>query len=172
MKMPLILSAFFLLSCNHNGGNNAPVTTDSSKALPSEKQPSETKKEVTIPTPKIYSNKRFRNVSVEKTGAHSYRIKGQGQIFEANFNWIVEDGHSELQKGFQMTDAGAPAWGNFEFVINVQKKQANSTLTLILFEASAKDGSRQFELPIILEWLINKQAAVSPCFVKPSGYTQ
>jgi hypothetical protein len=54
------------------------------------------------------------------------------------------------EKGFQMTDAGAPEWGKFEFAINVQKKRQNSTLTLILFESSPKDGSRQYELLIPL----------------------
>ena len=79
-----------------------------------------------------------------------FLIRGQGQIFEANFSWIVEDGHEELKQGFQMTDAGAPEWGKFEFVINVPKKRENSTLTLILFESSPKDGSRQYELSITL----------------------
>ncbi len=49
-----------------------------------------------------------------------------------------------------MTDMGAPEWGNFSFTVDVEKKRPNSTLTLILFESSAKDGSRQFELPILL----------------------
>ncbi|MEO6488548.1 MAG: Gmad2 immunoglobulin-like domain-containing protein, partial [Ferruginibacter sp.] len=71
--------------------------------------------------------------------------------FEAAFSWVVEDGHEELKKGFHMTDAGAPAWGKFDFTIDVQKKRENSTLTLILFESSAKDGSRQYELPIVLK---------------------
>ena len=62
----------------------------------------------------------------------------------------MEDGHEELKKGYQMTDAGAPEWGKFEFAITAQKKRTNSTLTLILFETSAKDGSRQHELPITL----------------------
>jgi len=62
----------------------------------------------------------------------------------------VEDGHDELKKGFEMTDAGAPEWGNFIFTINVAKKRPNSTLHLIIFESSAKDGSRQHELPILL----------------------
>ena len=100
--------------------------------------------------PKIYSNKRFKDVTVEKTGEHSFLIKGKGQIFEANFSWVVEDGHEEIKKGYQMTDAGAPEWGNFSFTIDVEKKRANSTLHLILFEISAKDGSRQYELPIFL----------------------
>ena len=77
-------------------------------------------------------------------------IKGKGQIFEANFSWIIEDGHEELQQGHQMTDAGAPEWGNFSFTVNASKKRPNSTLHLILFEISAKDGSRQHELPVPL----------------------
>ena len=83
-------------------------------------------------------------------GQDTFVIRGQGQIFEANFNWVVEDGHNELKKGFEMTDAGAPEWGKFEFTITVQKQRQHSTLTLILFESSAKDGSRQYELPITL----------------------
>jgi hypothetical protein len=87
---------------------------------------------------------------VERIGLDTFLIRGQGQIFEANFNWVVEDGHNELKKGFEMTDAGAPEWGKFAFKINVRKERENSTLTLILFESSAMDGSRQYELPITL----------------------
>jgi hypothetical protein len=88
---------------------------------------------------------------VERIGENKFRIRGQGQIFEANFNWIVEDGHDELYKGFQMTEAGAPEWGKFEFTIDAKKKRENSTLILILFESSARDGSRQYELPLVLK---------------------
>ena len=48
-------------------------------------------------------------------------------------------------------DAGAPEWGKFNFILHAPKKRENSTLTLILFEISAKDGSRQHELPIALK---------------------
>jgi hypothetical protein len=99
---------------------------------------------------KIYANQRFKEVTVEKIGNHKFLIKGKGQIFEASFSWVVEDGHKEIKKGFEMTDAGAPEWGNFSFTIDVAKEHPNSTLHLILFEASAKDGSRQYELPILL----------------------
>lgn len=101
-------------------------------------------------TLKTYSNERFRNVTVEKLTDDTFRVKGEGQIFEANFNWIVEDGHDELKKGNEMTDAGAPEWGKFDFTIDVAKNRENSTLMLIIFESSAKDGSRQHELPIVL----------------------
>lgn len=99
---------------------------------------------------KIYSNERFKEVTVEKIGEHEFRIQGKGQIFEASFSWVVEDGHQELQQGFEMTDAGAPEWGNFDFTVDVEKKSANSTLLLILFESSAEDGSRKYELPVFL----------------------
>lgn len=101
-------------------------------------------------SPKVYSNERFKEVTVEKTGENTFLIKGKGQIFEANFNWVIEDGHEELQKGYTMTDAGAPEWGNFSFTVTAPKKNPNSTLHLIIFESSPKDGSRQYELPILL----------------------
>jgi hypothetical protein len=101
--------------------------------------------------PKVYANKRFRDVTVEKIAANKYRVKGKGQIFEAAFSWVVEDGHNELKQGHVMTDAGAPEWGNFNFVVEVAKQRSNSTLHLILYETSAKDGSRQHLLPIKLE---------------------
>jgi hypothetical protein len=43
-----------------------------------------------------------------------------------------------LKTGFTTTDAGAPEWGNFDFTIDIEKKEESSTLTLILFEESAK----------------------------------
>jgi hypothetical protein len=101
--------------------------------------------------PKTYANQRFRAVTVQKIGEDKYTVKGEGQIFEASFSWVVEDGHNELLSGHQMTDAGAPEWGKFSFTIEAKKARPNSTLTLILFEASAKDGSRQHQLPIVLE---------------------
>ncbi len=101
-------------------------------------------------SPKVYFNERFRDVTIEKTGENTFLIKGKGQIFEANFNWVIEDGHDELQKGYAMTDAGAPEWGNFTFTVTAPKKRPNSTLHIIIFESSPKDGSRQYELPILL----------------------
>ena len=99
---------------------------------------------------KVYSNQRFKDVTIEQINQYEFRIKGKGQIFEASFGWVIEDGHEELQQGYATTDAGAPEWGNFSFVVNAQKKRPNSTLHLVLYETSAKDGSRQYELPIPL----------------------
>lgn len=151
MRITLFISVIILVACNNNETKNTPVKADTLKTTPATNPVIEKKPEAVIPASKTYFNKRFRNVRVARIGANKFRINGQGQIFEANFNWIVEDGHEELKKGFQMTDAGAPEWGKFEFTIDVQKKRQNSTLTLILFESSAMDGSRQYELPIVLE---------------------
>lgn len=98
-----------------------------------------------------YSNARFKGVTVKKLSENAFMVEGQGQIFEANFGWVVEDGHNELKKGFETTDAGAPEWGKFKFVVEAKKERVNSTLMLVLFETSAKDGSRQHELPIVLK---------------------
>lgn len=100
---------------------------------------------------KTYSNERFKEVAVEKTGEDQFTISGKAQIFEANFSWVIEDGHYELLKGFEMTDAGAPEWGNFSFSVKPKRKGSNTTLMMTLFEISAEDGSRQHELTFVLE---------------------
>ena len=149
MKCLILLLLIALGACNNNEHIKTTGKVDTIKTNPDTPQVrKEAKPEV--PLPKTYSNKRFKDVTVERVGQDTFLVRGQGQIFEANFNWVVEDGHEELQKGFQMTDAGAPEWGKFEFTIIVHKKRKNSTLTLILFESSSKDGSRQYELPITL----------------------
>jgi hypothetical protein len=151
MRMKLLILVNLLGACNHNETKEIPIKTDTIITTPDTTQVIQEKPEAELPTAKTYGNKRFKDVTVERLGPTTFRIRGQGQIFEANFSWVVEDGHEELKKGFQMTDAGAPAWGNFDFTIDVQKIRENSTLTLILFESSPKDGSRQYELPIALE---------------------
>ena len=152
MKVRAFFILLFFASCT--GGTNHETQEEIKDTISRDtviSEPVVEKLDTIVAAPKTYSNKRFRNVTVEKVGANTYQIKGQGQIFEASFSWVVEDGHNELKKGFETTDAGAPEWGNFNFNIEVKKDRTNSTLTLILFEASAKDGSRQHELPIVLE---------------------
>lgn len=110
----------------------------------------ETIKRASTDTSAVFSNERFRNVRVKTTGENQFLVTGQGQIFEASFSWKVEDGHDQIAEGFATTDAGAPAWGNFSFTVTVQKKRPESTLHLVLYEASAKDGSPQYQLPVPL----------------------
>ena len=149
MKTAYFLIAIVLVACNNSGENKTPVTKDTveNKSVNTEIK---TEPVDTAQSNKIYSNQRFKDVTVEKTGEHTFLIRGKGQIFEASFNWVVEDGHEELQKGYTTTDAGAPEWGKFSFTVDVLKKRENSKLNLILFEISAKDGSRQYELPVFL----------------------
>lgn len=154
MKQILLLSIILLAGCKADApqkqvAENPEVAHIQDTISGREPSPQEAEKPIP-PTEKVYSNTRFKEVRVKKIGDHKFRIQGKGQIFEASFNWVVEDGHEELTSGFQMTDAGAPEWGNFDFTLDVSKKRPNSTLHLILFESSAKDGSRQFELPLFL----------------------
>ena len=148
MKWIHFLPAFALAAC----------TPGAEKSLPPEPTPTivdsvqdrGTEAAPAIPALEVHANERFKDVTVGKVGEHEFLIKGKGQIFEASFNWVVEDGHEELKQGYATTDAGAPEWGSFAFTVDVKKARPNSTLTLILFEASAMDGSRQHELPIVL----------------------
>ena len=149
MRYTILLLLIILVACNNNEHIKTTEKVDTVKNIPETLRVTKEAEPETL-LPKTYSNKRFKDVTVQRIGQDTFLVRGQGQIFEANFNWIVEDGHEELKKGFQMTDAGAPEWGKFEFGINVQKKSKNSTLTLILFESSPKDGSRQYELSITL----------------------
>lgn len=139
---PIYLILFVFLACNNQNNENKSPDTDTIK--------NKIEKPADTLSTKTYSNERFKDVTVQRTAEHTFLIKGKAQIFEASFSWIVEDGHEELKKGFEMTDAGAPEWGNFSFTVDVEKNRPNSTLILVLFESSAKDGSRQFELPVVL----------------------
>lgn len=152
MKYNYFLIAITLAGCTGNQPQKVATADRDTVTVPPEVVQEKPPQEPIAPFPstKLYSNERFKNVRVEKTGEHTFLLQGKAQIFEASFNWVVEDGHHELKKGFEMTDAGAPEWGNFRFTIDVQKERTNSTLILILFESSAKDGSRQYELPVVL----------------------
>ena len=161
MKGTCILLAIILAGCNFNKQEPAKAnkrdTVIVHDTLIVEKNKGDTGADKlapaksTSPLPSItYANERFKEVKVEKAGEHKFVVRGKAQIFEAQFSWVVEDGHEELKEGSAMTDAGAPEWGNFSFTVDVSKKRPNSTLHLILFESSAKDGSRQFELPVFL----------------------
>lgn len=137
MKSVRLLFLFWLAACNNAG-------------KPGEQSPGASRGTSDLLRDSFYSNQRFRNVQVEKLGEGRYRVTGQGQIFEARFGWVVEDGHSELARGNESTNAGAPEWGNFSFTVEAKKEKPASTLHLILFESSAKDGSRQHQLPVPL----------------------
>ena len=150
LRTAIILIAFCLCACGGNTRDESGIANHSVDPSDSTNRKANPGSSPDPVKPQLYSNARVREATVEKSGDNRYTIKGKGQIFEANFGWVVEDGHRELKQGFEMTDAGAPAWGNFSFTIEVQRERPNSTLTLVLFETSAKDGSRQHELAIPL----------------------
>jgi hypothetical protein len=147
----LVAVLFSVVGCNNEGREETPADDSVSNGLaqdsilppPAEEKPDSTSK-------KTYSNQRFRNVTVENLDGDSIRVTGKAQIFEASFGWVIEDGHNELKQGFSTADAGAPDWGNFDFTILAKKDRPNSTLHLILFETSMKDGKRVHELSIPL----------------------
>ncbi|MDQ6420572.1 Gmad2 immunoglobulin-like domain-containing protein [Paenibacillus sp. LHD-117] len=102
-----------------------------------------------VPSP---CNNAFCNIRVSGSGGQ-YIVSGEGRVFEAVMNYSVEDGHNYLLENHHMLDEGAPAWSPFtlDIVIPPEKLPANGTLTLELFEYSAKDGSRINVLSIPLE---------------------
>lgn len=156
MKFPAFIALICLSACKDDEQKTVTIQDTAKSVVRSTQPDTQTKTTDTVvkkqpgPVAKVYSNARFKDVSVKHLGNNKYMITGKGQIFEASFNWVIEDGHEELQNGYTTTDAGAPEWGNFSFTVQAKKERENSTLHLILFEASAKDGSRQYELPVLL----------------------
>jgi hypothetical protein len=100
----------------------------------------------------VLENKAFRNILVSGSQG-TYTVAGQARIFEAVLQYEVEDGHFIFQKGFEMASEGAPEWGIFTIDIQIPEGELPDygQLRLILFEESAKDGSRINELSIPLE---------------------
>lgn len=98
------------------------------------------------------SNNAFRNVSVNGSGGR-YIVSGEARVFEAVMNYAVEDGHDYLLESHYSVGEGAPAWSPFAIEIQISSAQqpVNGTLTLELFEYSAKDGSRVNVMSIPLE---------------------
>lgn len=142
MRIAILIIGLVFLSCNRNKKADAEIHEEITPDTITQKQ--------TPPPAKTYSNETFQNVTVVKNGASQFGVSGTARVFEAAFSWVVEDGHNELASGHEMTDRGAPEWGKFDFTLNAGKDNDNSTLSLILFEASAEDGSRQHELVIPL----------------------
>ena len=103
-------------------------------------------------------NKAFRNIKVSGFQGN-YTVTGEARIFEATLQYEVEDGHSILLEGFETADKGAPDWGNFTINIDISEEHLpeNGAISLILFEESAKDGSRINELSVPIESFSNQK---------------
>lgn len=74
-------------------------------------------------------------------------VSGLARVFEGTVNYEFEDGHFIMDEGFATASEGAPGWGEFEFTVNIDGA-IDGSASVILFEVSAKDGSRIHELII------------------------
>lgn len=77
-------------------------------------------------------------------------VTGEARVFEASFEWMLEDGHNILASGTATADQGAPEWGQFEFEVSYDTA-SNPTLSLIFHVTSAKDGGIEHQLIIPLK---------------------
>jgi len=74
-------------------------------------------------------------------------VRGLARVWEGTILYEFEDGHYILDEGFTTATEGAPGWGEFEITIELDDA-ANYSGRVILYEESAKDGSRINELKI------------------------
>jgi hypothetical protein len=100
-------------------------------------------------------NDAFCNVEVSGSGGQ-YTVTGEARVFEAVMNYTVEDGHNFIVEDFYMLDEGAPSWSSFTLELDIPqvKLPDNGTLTLELFEYSAKDGSKINVISVPLETFV------------------
>lgn len=99
-----------------------------------------------------YENNAFRIHEI--TGSDgNYTITGEASVWEASFMYAVSDGHDYLVEDFTTASNGAPSWGEFSIDISIPEEQlpVNGTLSIEIWEESAKDGSRLHELSLPLE---------------------
>lgn len=74
-------------------------------------------------------------------------VSGLARVWEGNIIYEFEDGHFILDEGFTTATVGAPEWGEFEFTIKLDEER-NYSGRVVIYEESAKDGSRLHELLI------------------------
>ncbi|SIS47685.1 BsuPI-related putative proteinase inhibitor [Salimicrobium flavidum] len=93
-------------------------------------------------TTSIEGNDAFRNLELSGENGE-YTVSGEARVFEGTFLYRVEDGHNELVPETPVqVDSGAPSWSSFELDISIPESDLPDfgTLTLMLYENSAKDG--------------------------------
>jgi hypothetical protein len=98
--------------------------------------------EISYPAEEPKENTAYRHIQI--TGSNgTYTITGEARVFEGVMSYSVSDGHRYLLKQSQQLNEGAPAWSAFTLNIKIPQHElpANGTLTLEIFEYSAKDGS-------------------------------
>ncbi len=80
----------------------------------------------------------------------SVKVEGEARVFEGNFYYTLEDGHSILAEGVGQAEKGAPEWGPFTLEIQLQEAPTSPHGMLILYEESAKDKTPVNELLVPL----------------------
>ncbi|WLR51540.1 BsuPI-related putative proteinase inhibitor [Bacillus tianshenii] len=84
----------------------------------------------------------FKNLQVEGDEG-KYSITGEARVFEGVFFYSVEEGHEYLVEETKVdVKQGAPNWSPFTIELDIPKEDlpVNGTVTLVLYEKSAKDG--------------------------------
>lgn len=151
MKKTAFAALLFLAACQ------SPEDKQTTKSLPEDSMTAITSSPVdslqppsgdnTAPAAKVYSNEAFKDVRV-RLQHDTVVVTGKARVFEAVFSWVLEGDLGELKKGHEITNAGAPEFGTFQFQFTLPR--GSREMKLILFEASAKDGSPQHQLAIPL----------------------
>ncbi|WP_162463302.1 Gmad2 immunoglobulin-like domain-containing protein [Paenibacillus psychroresistens] len=97
-------------------------------------------------------NNAFRKIKASGTNG-KYSVTGEGRVFEAVMSYAVTDGHTYLLEKNYMLNEGGPAWSAFTLDIQISKDKLplNGTLSVELFEYSAKDGSKINIITVPLE---------------------
>ncbi|WP_163100560.1 Gmad2 immunoglobulin-like domain-containing protein [Peribacillus alkalitolerans] len=85
---------------------------------------------------KRYENDAFKEVMIKEEEDHLV-VTGKARVFEGNFQYAIIKDSTIVKQDFYQTD-GAPAWGDFEIIIEKELKGTE----LELFVYSAKDGSK------------------------------
>lgn len=99
--------------------------------------------------PVVLENEAFKITSPTSSQEiqRSVILSGQARVFEATFQYRLEDGHNVLAEGFVTTTEGAPEWGSFNVEIEFLEPTSPHGV-LQIYEESAEDGTPRHELQI------------------------
>lgn len=75
------------------------------------------------------------------------KLRGKARVFEANFRVTMEDGHNVLAEKVMMSDAGAPAWGNFDVSLPFEKPTSPAGSIIFSYE-NMENGKMVEELVV------------------------
>ena len=144
MKKYLLLLMVIAVGCNERSDTNTTTTSlNSPDSIPvadhtTVAPPADTSIQAIAPA----SNERFKDVTVKKISSDSVHVSGKARIFEANLSYAVYEKGKQVREGFHTASAGAPEWGDFDFNIASPRSSGDTGTYIIIFESSAKDGSR------------------------------